>query len=118
MYGHPSVPQPPCFHPAQHTLQDRTLRLWNPVKGLFIKEYRGHGYEVRDVSVCADNSKMASVGGDRQVCAGSWGGGAGVVGKGGGKGWNGQQLSTSNIHKHLSCCPKGRAVPYALQGGT
>lgn len=49
-------------------LQDRTLRLWNPVKGLFIKEYRGHGYEVRDVSVCTDNSKMASVGGDRQVC--------------------------------------------------
>jgi mitogen-activated protein kinase organizer 1 len=48
-------------------LQDRTLRLWNPVKGLFIKEYRGHGYEVRDVSVCNDNSKMASVGGDRQV---------------------------------------------------
>lgn len=47
--------------------QDRTLRLWNPVKGLFIKEYRGHGYEVRDVSVCSDNSKMASVGGDRQV---------------------------------------------------
>jgi WD40 repeat protein len=48
-------------------LQDRTLRLWNAVKGLFIKEYRGHGYEVRDVSVCNDNSKMASVGGDRQV---------------------------------------------------
>lgn len=47
--------------------KDRTLRLWNPVKGLFIKEYRGHGYEVRDVSVCSDNSKMASVGGDRQV---------------------------------------------------
>jgi hypothetical protein len=48
-------------------MQDRTLRLWNPLKGLFIKEYRGHGYEVRDVSVCIDNSKMASVGGDRQV---------------------------------------------------
>lgn len=47
--------------------QDRTIRLWNPLKGLFIKEYRGHGYEVRDVSVSGDNSKMASVGGDRQV---------------------------------------------------
>jgi hypothetical protein len=27
----------------------------------------GHGYEVRDVSVAADNSKLASCGGDRQV---------------------------------------------------
>jgi WD40 repeat protein len=61
-------PHTPLLLPVQHIPQDRTLRLWNPVKGLFIKEYRGHGYEVRDVSVCADNSKMASVGGDRQVC--------------------------------------------------
>lgn len=60
----------PCHPPATvMLLQDRTLRLWNPVKGLFIKEYRGHGYEVRDVSVSLDNSKMASVGGDRQVRA-------------------------------------------------
>jgi hypothetical protein len=59
-------------HPlATHThTQDRTLRLWNPAKGLPIKAYRGHGYEVRDVSVCTDNSKLASVGGDRQVCVG------------------------------------------------
>lgn len=75
-----SAPASLCHRPTTHgapagagdahcccTLQDRTLRLWNPLKGLFIKEYRGHGYEVRDVSVCIDNSKMASVGGDRQV---------------------------------------------------
>lgn len=50
-----------------YCLQDRTLQLWNPLKGLFIKAYVGHGYEVRDVSVCGDNSKLSSVGGDRQV---------------------------------------------------
>jgi hypothetical protein len=68
----PTPPPPPRPHthpphtPQRH--QDRTLRLWNPAKGLFIKAYKGHGYEVRDVSVAADNSKLASVGGDRQVC--------------------------------------------------
>jgi mitogen-activated protein kinase organizer 1 len=48
-------------------LQDRTLRLWNPHKGFDIKVYKGHGYEVRDVSVSTDNSQMASAGGDRQL---------------------------------------------------
>lgn len=48
-------------------MQDRTIRLWNPHKGFIIKTYTGHGYEVRDVSVCSDNSQMASVGGDKQV---------------------------------------------------
>jgi mitogen-activated protein kinase organizer 1 len=48
-------------------MQDRTLRLWNPHKGAPIKSYTGHGYEVRDVSVSADNSKFASCGGDRQI---------------------------------------------------
>ena len=47
--------------------QDRTLRLWNPHKGISIKQYSGHGYEVRDVAVSKDNSKFASVGGDKQV---------------------------------------------------
>lgn len=61
------LPAAACACLRSTRLQDRSLRLWNPVKGLFIKEYRGHGYEVRDVSVCIDNSKMASVGGDRQV---------------------------------------------------
>jgi WD40 repeat protein len=47
--------------------QDRTIRLWNPHKGTFIKSYLGHGYEVRDIAVFKDNSKLASVGGDKQV---------------------------------------------------
>ncbi|WIA14257.1 hypothetical protein OEZ85_002793 [Tetradesmus obliquus] len=47
--------------------KDRTLRLWNPHKGFDIKVYKGHGYEVRDVSVSTDNSQMASAGGDRQL---------------------------------------------------
>lgn len=37
--------------------QDRTLRLWNPHKGLAIKQYVGHGYDVRDVTISSDNSK-------------------------------------------------------------
>lgn len=40
-------------------LQDRTLRLWNPHRGVHIKTYAGHGYDVRDVCVSADNSKYA-----------------------------------------------------------
>ena len=31
--------------------RDRTLRLWNPHKGLPIKTYLGHGRDVKDVSV-------------------------------------------------------------------
>ncbi len=30
-----------------HPNQDRTVRLWNPHKGIPIKVYAGHGYEVR-----------------------------------------------------------------------
>lgn len=47
--------------------KDRTIRLWNPHKGVAIKVYSGHGYEVRDVSVSRDNSRFSSVGGDKQV---------------------------------------------------
>ncbi len=43
------------------------MRLWNPHKGLHIKTYAGHGYDVRDVSCAADNKTFASCGGDRQV---------------------------------------------------
>jgi len=41
--------------------------LWNPHKGILIKTYTGHGYEVLDVAVTKDNSQIASCGGDRQV---------------------------------------------------
>ncbi|PSC74259.1 WD repeat domain-containing 83 [Micractinium conductrix] len=47
--------------------KDRSVRLWNPHRGIPIKVYAGHGYEVRDVAVAGDNSKFASCGGDRQV---------------------------------------------------
>lgn len=47
--------------------RDRTVRLWNPHRGVSIKTYTGHGYDVRDVVVSADNSRFASVGGDRQL---------------------------------------------------
>lgn len=32
------------------TGKDRSIRLWNPHKGLAIKSYLGHGHEVRDVA--------------------------------------------------------------------
>ncbi|KAL4436065.1 hypothetical protein ABPG77_005513 [Micractinium sp. CCAP 211/92] len=47
--------------------KDRSVRLWNPHRGISIKVYTGHGYDVRDVAIATDNSKFASCGGDRQV---------------------------------------------------
>eukprot|EP00918_Siedleckia_nematoides_P018318 GHVU01039206.1.p1 GENE.GHVU01039206.1~~GHVU01039206.1.p1 ORF type:complete len:398 (+),score=48.90 GHVU01039206.1:322-1515(+) len=45
---------------------DKALRLWNPHKGLMVKEYKGpHNHEVNDLTVADDNSKFLSVGGDR-----------------------------------------------------
>ncbi|KAH0711737.1 hypothetical protein KY290_007374 [Solanum tuberosum] len=31
--------------------KDRTIRLWNPHRGIHIKTYKAHGREVRDVHV-------------------------------------------------------------------
>lgn len=45
---------------------DRTIRLWNPSKGTQIKVYKGHSYEVLDLDVGADNSRIASCGEDKQ----------------------------------------------------
>jgi len=36
-----------CFSAGQ----DRIVRLWNPHKALFMKEYTGHGYEIFDIDV-------------------------------------------------------------------
>ncbi|XP_048501975.1 uncharacterized protein LOC104895481 isoform X2 [Beta vulgaris subsp. vulgaris] len=47
--------------------KDRTIRLWNPHRGIHIKTYKSHGREVRDVHVTSDNSKLISCGGDRQI---------------------------------------------------
>lgn len=49
------------------TGKDRSIRLWNPHKRIHITEYNGHGYEVRDTTVQADNSKFISCGGDKSV---------------------------------------------------
>jgi len=47
---------------------DRSVRLWNPVKGTLIKTYKGaHSFDVADVAVDPDNSKFVSVGGDRSA---------------------------------------------------
>ncbi|KAL8139178.1 hypothetical protein V2J09_005179 [Rumex salicifolius] len=47
--------------------KDKTIRLWNPHRGIHIKTYKAHAREVRDVHVTPDNSKLSSCGGDRQV---------------------------------------------------
>ena len=75
--------------------KDRTIRLWNPHRGIHIKTYKSHAREVRDVHVTPyslslslskpivnsipnyyfftlifffrDNSKLCSCGGDRQI---------------------------------------------------
>lgn len=43
------------------------MRLWNPHSGVLVKTYAGHGYDVRDAAVAADNAKFVSCGGDKQV---------------------------------------------------
>ncbi|KAH9325928.1 hypothetical protein KI387_006106, partial [Taxus chinensis] len=47
--------------------KDRTIRLWNPHRGIHIKTYKGHARDVRDVHVTRDNSKICSCGGDRNI---------------------------------------------------
>jgi mitogen-activated protein kinase organizer 1 len=58
---------------------DRTIVLWNPYRSaptseasgaLIVHRYLGHGYEVSDVVVSENNSRLASCGGDR--CAFIW----------------------------------------------
>lgn len=52
-----TAPTTPCTAAAW---QDRTVRLWNPHRGIPIKAYTGHGYDVRDAAVVADNSKSVA----------------------------------------------------------
>ncbi|MDR3548589.1 MAG: hypothetical protein P4M11_10065 [Candidatus Pacebacteria bacterium] len=48
--------------------QDKSISLWNPVKGLHLKTYTGpHNHEVNDIAIHSDNNCFASVGGDRLV---------------------------------------------------
>ncbi|KAJ4897257.1 WD40 repeat protein [Raphanus sativus] len=47
--------------------KDRTIRLWNPHRGILIKTYKSHGREIGDVHVTSYNAKFCSCGGGRQV---------------------------------------------------
>lgn len=48
---------------------DKTVKLWNPHKdkGLLLKTYSGHGYEVLDACGSCDNAQIASGGMDKMV---------------------------------------------------
>lgn len=47
---------------------DKTVKLWNPYKGLLIKSYDNiHSQAIFDISIAQDNAKFASVGNEKQV---------------------------------------------------
>ncbi|BES92077.1 unnamed protein product [Nesidiocoris tenuis] len=46
---------------------DKTLKLWNPHRGLFLKSYSGHGSDVMDACGSSDSSQLLSGGTDRAV---------------------------------------------------
>jgi len=46
---------------------DKTLKLWNPLRGTLLRTYSGHGYEVLDAAGSFDNSSLCSGGGDKAV---------------------------------------------------
>uniref|UniRef100_A0A8C6QE70 WD repeat domain-containing protein 83 n=1 Tax=Nannospalax galili TaxID=1026970 RepID=A0A8C6QE70_NANGA len=46
---------------------DKTLKLWNPLRGTLLRTYSGHGYEVLDAASSIDNSSLCSGGGDKTV---------------------------------------------------
>lgn len=56
---------------GQHVLsgsQDKTIKLWNPYKGILIKSYDNvNNHDVLDLSISSDNSLFASCGVDKQV---------------------------------------------------
>nr|XP_054770625.1 WD repeat domain-containing protein 83-like [Lytechinus pictus] len=46
---------------------DKSLKLWNPERGLLLKTYSGHGYEVLDARASIDNGHLCSCSGDKTV---------------------------------------------------
>ncbi|KAL8577418.1 hypothetical protein ACOMHN_021598 [Nucella lapillus] len=46
---------------------DKSLKLWNPHRGLFLKTYIGHGHEVLDAQGSGDNSQICCGGADKTV---------------------------------------------------
>lgn len=47
--------------------QDKTVKLWNPYKGLLVKSYEVNSHDVLDLAITQDNCKFSSVGFDKQV---------------------------------------------------
>ena len=45
--------------------QDKTIRLWNPAKGLQVKSFTGSNHEVTDIAITRDNGSFYSCGGDK-----------------------------------------------------
>ena len=71
LHGHEGAVMAVCYN-AQGDYcisggADRTVRLWNPSKGLQIKSYTAHAHGVLGVCSSTDNARIASVGGDKQV---------------------------------------------------
>lgn len=57
--------------------QDKSMKLWNPLKGNVLKTYMGHGFEVLDVKGSCDNSQIVSCSMDKtvvlwDVSSGTW----------------------------------------------
>ncbi|XP_016303667.1 WD repeat domain-containing protein 83-like [Sinocyclocheilus anshuiensis] len=46
---------------------DKSLKLWSVRRGLMVKTYTGHGYEVLDVDRSYDNSQLCSCSSDKTV---------------------------------------------------
>jgi mitogen-activated protein kinase organizer 1 len=46
---------------------DKSLKLWNPTKGLLLQTYSGHGYEVMDCQSSCDSSQIVSASMDKCV---------------------------------------------------
>lgn len=46
---------------------DKSVKLWNPHKGVLLKSYSGHGYDVLDVCGSSDNSQLCSCSQDKTV---------------------------------------------------
>lgn len=45
---------------------DKSILLWNPHVNKCIKTYKGHGYQIMDITISSDNSVFGSCGGDKQ----------------------------------------------------
>ncbi|UYV63708.1 hypothetical protein LAZ67_2005380 [Cordylochernes scorpioides] len=46
---------------------DKSIKLWNPFRGVILQTYAGHGYEVLDVQASCDSSQIVSGGMDKHV---------------------------------------------------